>query len=161
MLESVVQGAMRRLAPAFLVLMLAAPVHAAEDKAKAAAGQYVDIAPVALPIVDQGRLINFVFVTLRLNLGPGANAVSLRDKEPYFRDALVHTAWRRPFTVPGSYTKVDVPALKARMLDEAARIAGPRVVASVELIGEPQPKRVSGLPRPQGATPAPSRAPIP
>ena len=33
-------------------------------------GQYVDISPVGLPIVHQGRLINYVFVTVRLNLRP-------------------------------------------------------------------------------------------
>ena len=145
---------------AFLIVTPAVAADKEKDKGKQPAGQYVDISPVALPIIENGKLINFVFVTLRLNLVPSANAVGLRDREPYFRDALVHTAFRQPFNAPGSYTTVDVAALKSRMLGEAARIAGPGVVKSVELIGEPQPKRISGLPRPKGA-PAPQRAPIP
>ena len=151
---------MRSAIVAILALVIAAPALAAEGKGKLPTGQYVDISPVALPIIENGRLINFVFVTLRLDLNPSANAVALRDKEPYFRDALVHTAFRTPFNAVGSYTTVDVPALKARMMSEAALIAGPGAVRSVELIGEPQPKRVSGLPRPKGS-PAPSRPPIP
>jgi hypothetical protein len=46
------------------------------------------------------------------------------------------------------------------MMEEATRIAGPGAIASVDLVGEPQPKRVTGLPRPKGAA-APERAPIP
>lgn len=151
---------MRTLLAAALAVLIAAPALAAEKKGETPAGQYVDISPVALPIIEQGRLLNFVFVTLRLNIAPSANAVALRDKEPYFRDALVHTAYRQPFNLPGSYITVDVKALKARMMGEAARIAGPGVVTSVDLVGEPQPKRRSGLPAPKGSAGS-QRAPIP
>jgi len=162
--ESVVENAMRAFLAFLLCLILAGPAFAADDKGKdkgkATDGQYVNIAPVALPIIVNGQLINFVFVTVRLNLSPSASVSALRDKEPYFRDALVHTAYRRPFVVPTNYTLVDIPALKARMMDEASRIAGPGVIASVELIGDPQPKKVTGLPRPRGAPPV-EKPPIP
>ena len=161
--ESVVEKAMRAFLAVLLCLILAAPAIAADDKGKdkdKTDGQYVNIAPVALPIIVNGLLINFVFVSVRLNLSPSANVNALRDKEPYFRDALVHTAYRRPFVVPTNYTLIDIPALKARMMEEASRIAGPGAIASVELIGDPQPKKVVGLPRPKGA-PAPERPPIP
>ena len=62
--------------------------------------------------------------------------------------------------VPTNYATIDVPALKSRMIVEAAKIAGPGVVTSVELIGEPQPKRITGLPRPKGA-PQENHDPIP
>ena len=164
--ESVVENAMRALLAGLLCLILAAPAVAADDKGKdkdkdkKPDGQYVNLSPVALPIIVNGQLINFVFVTVRLNLSPSASVSALRDKEPYFRDALVHTAYRRPFVVPTNYTLVDIPALKARMMDEASRIAGPGVIASVELIGDPQPKKVTGLPRPRGAPPV-EKPPIP
>lgn len=162
--ESVVENGMRAFLAVLLCLTLATPALAADDKGKdkdkKSDGNYVNISPVALPIVVKGQLINFVFVTVRLNLKPSANVTALRDKEPYFRDALVRTAYRTPFVLPTSYTQVDVPALKARMMVEATRIAGPGAIASVELVGEPQAKRVTGLPRPNAA-PAPDRAPIP
>lgn len=166
--ESVFHGAMRRfpslLAVFLLAAMTAAPASAGEakkdEKGKGSDGQYVNLSPVALPVIADNRLINFVFVTVRLNLTPSANASAQRDREPYFRDALVRTAYRQPFTVPTNYAQIDVKALKARMMGEAARIAGPGVIASVEIIGEPQPKKLYGLPRPKGA-PAPERAPIP
>ncbi len=136
-----------------LALLFVTPAFAAEQKAKIPEGNYVDISPVALPIVADGVLVNYVFVNLRLNLSPRSDMTKLREKEPYFRDALVRTAYRQPFTRPDSYTKIDEKALTTRMMAEAARIAGPGVVVSVEIQGEPQPKRVSGLPRPHAAPP--------
>lgn len=161
--ESVVKSDMRRLAASILIgLAIATTALAGEskEKGKDAAGQYVDVSPVALPIIVDGRLINYVFVSLRLNLAASASAPGIRDKEPFFRDALIHTAYRQPFVVPTNYTQVDVKALKARMMGEAALIVGPGVVTSVEIRGEPQAKRITGLPRPKGA-PAAERAPIP
>ncbi len=155
---------MRAFLAGLICLALATPVLAAEAKKdgkdKKSDGNYVNISPVALPILEGGQIINYVFVTVKLNLKPSANVSALRDREPYFRDALVHTAWRQPFNDPTSYAKIDVGALKSRMMTEATRIAGAGSIASVELVGEPQPKRVSGLPRPRGSAPV-ERAPIP
>ena len=87
---------------AALVLLVAAPAVAAEKDAKAApGGQYVNVSPVAAPIVLNGQLINYIFVTLRLNLAPNVDALRMRDKEPYFRDAFVRLAHRRPFVKTG------------------------------------------------------------
>jgi len=157
---------MRAFLAGLLCLILAVPALAAEqkgkdkDKDKKSDGQYVNISPVALPIIVNGQLINFVFVAVRLNLTPSANVEAQREKEPYFRDALVRTAYRQPFVVPTNYAQVDIPALKARIMGEATKITGPGVIASVELVGDPQPKRVVGLPHPKGVPP-PERAPIP
>ncbi len=144
-----------------LSLAFAGSALAADPKDKKAEdGQYVTLSPVALPVVVDRQLINFVFVTVKLKLAPSANMAALRDREPYFRDALVHTAYRQPFTVPTNYTVIDIGALKARMKAEANRIAGPGQIIAVELAGEPQPKKLSGLPRPKGLAPV-ERAPIP
>ncbi len=142
-----------------LILLSASPVAAAEKDAKdQPGGQYVNVSPVAAPIVLNGQLINYIFVTLRLDLASNIDALRMRDKEPYFRDAFVRLAHRRPFVKPGDYTHVDETALKSAMMAEASRITGPRVVTGVEIISA-QPQRITGLPKPQG--PAAPRSPIP
>lgn len=128
-------------------LSLAGAAAAAEPSAKPSEGQYVDLSPVGLPIVVKGRLVNYVFVTVRLDLAPGANVEAWREKEPYFRDALVRVAHRTPFTRPDDYTKLNEPALRAAMTAEAARIAGPRTVSRIEFLNQ-SPQRVTGLPKP-------------
>ena len=130
----------RRLILLALAAALSTPALAAEEKKDDANGQYVDLAQVGLPVVLDGRLVNYVFAQVRLNLRPGANPVQLRTKEPYFRDALVRAAHRAPCVVAGDPNKLDAGALQRTMLAEAAKIAGPGVVISVQLVSQ-QPKQ--------------------
>ena len=142
---------MRRLVLSVLALALAVlastPALAGEG-AKPGGGQYVDLAPVALPVVLDNRVINYVFVSVRVNLTPGANAPRLQAKEPYFRDALVRAGHRTPFTRGNDYTMLDDAKLKAAMYSAATAIAGAGNVASVIILSE-TPKSRSGLPRPR------------
>jgi hypothetical protein len=136
---------LRRTLLAALPLVLAAGAASAEPKAT---GQYVDLSPVAMPVVIDGHLINYVFVYIRVNLTPSADALHLRDKEPYFRDALVRMGHRTPFSVRTDYTRLDEARLKAAFFQAAAAIAGPGTVASIEILPGGGPMRRTGLPKP-------------
>ena len=137
---------MKRLVCSILAAAaLAAPVSAlgAEEKDKKAkdVGQYIDLQPVAMPIVVDGRLVNYVFVYVRENLKPSADVIKLRDKEPLFRDALVRDAHRTPFVLATDWQKVDEAKLVAAMTRDAAAIA-PGDVASVKVTQQTPQKRV-------------------
>jgi len=114
------------------------------------AGQFIDLSPVALPVVANGRLVNYVFVYIRINLTPSADLARWRDREPYFRDALVRLGHRTPFTVPSDYTRIDEARLKAALYQAAAAITGPGQVASIEIQPGGGPMRRTGLPKPGG-----------
>jgi hypothetical protein len=86
---------------------------------------------VALPIVANGRLINYVFVSIKLVLAAGVDGAAVRAKEPYFRDALVRAAHRAPFCLSTDYTHVDVPRVRAEVMSDAVAIVGRGVVTSV------------------------------
>jgi hypothetical protein len=136
----------RRALLAGLPLALLAGASRADDQPSHEAGQFVDLAPVALPIVVSGRVVNYVFVYIRIHLTSGANLAQWRDREPYFRDALVRIAHRNPFTVPSDYTKIDEARLKSELLQAAAAITGPGQVASIEIMPGGGPMRRTGLP---------------
>ena len=136
----------RRALFAALPLMLVAARVSAQEKV---AGQYVDLAPVAMPVVVDRRLINYVFVYVRINLTPGANMPLLRDREPYFRDALVKLGHRTPFTRYDDYTRLDEARLKAALFQAAAAIAGPGAIASIEILPGGGPMHRTGLPKPK------------
>jgi hypothetical protein len=136
---------LRRTLFASLPLVLLAGAASAQTKAS---GQYVDLSPVAMPIVIDGHLINYVFVYLRVNLTPSADALRLRDKEPYFRDALVRMGHRTPFSLRTDYTRLDEARLKASFLQAASAIAGPGAVASIEILPGGGPMKRTGLPKP-------------
>jgi hypothetical protein len=134
----------RRLILAIPLLLLAGAAHAGEEKDKKTkeVGQYVDLQPVAMPIVVDGQLVNYVFVYVRINLKSGADVTKIREKEPFFRDALVRAAHRTPFVVPGDWQKVDEAKLVAAMTREAAAITGPGIVGSVALTSQSPQKHV-------------------
>lgn len=141
----------RRQILAALPLILAAGSAEASggggEGGKESGGQYVDLAPVALPIVLNGRLINYVFVQVRINLAPSADAPKTREKEPWFRDALVRAGHRTPFTKATDYTVIDEARMKAALMREAGAIVPARNLLSVTLVSQ-TPKQRSRLPRP-------------
>jgi hypothetical protein len=96
----------------------------------------LNIAGVGLPVIDGGRLRNYVFVSLRLHLGAGATPQTMRDKEPFLRDALVRAAHRTPFTQAGSWTQLNPQALSASLIQAANGISGRGSVTRVEIIAQ-------------------------
>jgi hypothetical protein len=135
----------RLLILALPLLIAAGGAHAAEksgEKTKEV-GQYVDLQPVALPIVINGQLVNYVFVYVRINLTRGADVIKIREKEPDFRDVLVRDGHRTPFVLPRDWEKVDEAKLAAAVARDAAAITGPGVVSSVVVTSQVPQKHVS------------------
>jgi hypothetical protein len=130
--------------------ILAAPAAASEKKEPAASkevGQYVDLTPVGLPIVVRGQLVNYVFVYVRINLASGANVSRWREKEPFFRDALVRAGHRTPFTLADDYQTIDVAKLTASLTRDATAVTGPGVIRSVVVTSQ-APRHRARTPRP-------------
>jgi hypothetical protein len=135
---------MRRLGLITSLIVLASPALAsAPPKGKATAGQYVDLAPMGLPIVGQGRLVNYAFVNVRLNLAASADPAKLRAKEPYFRDALVRLGHRTPLNRSDDYMKIDEARLRAALMREVSAIAGPGAIRSVVVTSQTPRHRVA------------------
>ncbi len=129
-----------------LALAVAGP--AAASAVSSAPPPTVLMSPLAMPIVVDGKLVNYVFVTMRLGLSKSADADAMRAKVPYFRDALIRAAHRTPFVRPDNYAAVDETKMKAALMREAAAIVGPGVVTSINIL-RAQPQRYDGLPKPK------------
>ncbi|HEX8233109.1 MAG TPA: hypothetical protein VF559_07185 [Caulobacteraceae bacterium] len=119
---------------------LSGPAFASGKAEKSGAAPTLLMSPLPLPVVSEGRLVNYVYVNLRLTLSPGADAEKLREKEPYFRDALVRAAHRTRLAPPGDNNKVDEAKLRAVILAESVRIAGRGAVTGVQVL-RAQPQR--------------------
>ncbi|HET6970223.1 MAG TPA: hypothetical protein VFH92_03770 [Phenylobacterium sp.] len=139
---------LRRILLAAALALSATAAQAAEAKkgGKVDVGQYVELQPVGLPIVFRGQLVNYVFVYVRINLTSGANVARLREKEPYFRDALVRAGHRTPFTLPSDLSKIDADKLTATLTRDAAAIAGPGQIGSVVVTSQAPRRRVNTPP---------------
>lgn len=135
----------RAFLPALLALA-ATPALAAEGEKKGDIGQYVDLQAVGIPIVVNRQLVNYVFVYVRINLTSSANVSRLREKEPYFRDALVRVSHRTPFTLESDLGSIDAPKMTAALAREAAVIAGPGQIRSVVVTQQAARRRVRNVP---------------
>lgn len=105
---------------------------------------YVNLSPVAVPVIVDGKVVNYVFVRVRVNLTPGVDSPAIREKEPFFRDALVRAAHRTPFTLAADHTKVDEARLTAQVLADTRRIVGAAAVRNVQILSQtPKTTRVA------------------
>jgi hypothetical protein len=117
-------------------LVLVAPASADPPVAKPDNDQAVTLSPVALPIVVNGHLANYVFVTVKVWLTPNADVFALRDKEPYFRDALVRAGHRTPFVLPNDLDHLDERKLDSSLFADATAIAGPGTILRVQVLSQ-------------------------
>lgn len=133
----------RAFIAAALLTLVGAPALAAEKGSSKNVGQYIDLSPVALPIVVEGRLVNYVFVSVRVLLSSSANTAKWRSREPYFRDALVRAGHRTPFTNAADYMSVDAAKLRAALMREAVAIAGAKDIKSIEILSQAPKRRIA------------------
>jgi hypothetical protein len=132
----------RDLIAATAVISAAAPAALAEDAPSG--GQSLSMPGVGLPVITEGRLRNYVFVSLRLHLGGSATPETMRAKEAFLRDALVRASHRTPFVVADDWTRIDPAALTASVMRSAATIAGRGSVTRVEIVSQ-APRRRTGV----------------
>jgi hypothetical protein len=134
----------RTLMAGSLALTAAAQPALASGPTGDAVAPALNIAGVGLPVIEGGRIRNYVFVSLRLHLGAGKTPEQMRSKEAYFRDALVKAAHRTPFLIPGDWTRLDGAALQRSLVASANQIAGRGAVVRVEIINQ-TPRRRTGV----------------
>ena len=150
---------MRKFIPLALGLIIAIapvqPVLAAGDKTPGP--QTIALEAVALPVIVDGQLINYVFCSIRLDLYPNADGAKVRAKEEYFRDDLVRMGHRSPFTRKDDYNKVDDAKVRAEILRIAPSLVGSGVVRSATIVKETSQKIMPAPPsqqaRPHEITP--------
>lgn len=91
---------------------------------------------IGFPIIRQGRLINYVFVNMKLHLAEGVRPETVQTKEALIRDSVVRSAHRTPFVLPDKNTELNLPALTAEVRRQANRHLGSAAVTRVEVVNQ-------------------------
>lgn len=124
-----------------LFALAAAPVHASGGgEKKDAADPSVKLASVGIPVFEGHRVVNYLFLSIKINLTPKADQQKLRDMEPYFRNALIRSAHKTSFAMADRSDKLDESRFKMVMKSEFTKVAGPGTIESVEVVSQ-SPKR--------------------
>ena len=139
--------------------LLATPTFARsskkEEKGKEGAEKVdptVKLQPIAVPIIVDGKLLNYVFVDMTLKLAAAVPVTVMDGQEPLLRDAVVKAAHRTPFTAPDTYIEVDAVKLKAVVMREAATLVGKGKVVSVEITKQIARRQIAHPSGPRRAT---------
>ena len=128
----------RRFLIATALLAVAGPALASgpakkKDGEAPAPDPTIALQPVAIPIIVDGKLLNYIFVNMTLKMAASVPVTVMDGQEPLLRDALVKAAHRTPLTAPDTYVEVDAVKLKAVVLSETASLVGKGKVDSVEI----------------------------
>lgn len=133
---------MRKIAQilALIAAFIATPALAVEGAATIKIDPSIPLAPVAVPITENGKLVNYVFLSIKIMLSPKADLLRLVGQEPYYRDALVRAAHRQNLGVAGDPNRVDEALVKAVLKREAASFMDARMIASIQIVRQ-DPKK--------------------
>ncbi len=122
-------------------LLSALPVHA--DEKSDAGDPSVRLASVGIPVMAGNEVVNYLFLSIRINLTAKANESKLRDMEPYFRDVLVRVSHAVSFGQADHSDRLDESRFKAQMMVEWSKITGAGMIKSIDVLSQ-SPKRHLG-----------------
>lgn len=123
-------------------MALASRANAAPEAEKPAEAAWVTMTGLGLPIVVEDRVINHIFVELKLHLKPGHPLEQVRAKDAAMRDALVRAGHATPFVLPTNYNRINEQALARSLMQIASREVGRGVVTRVEVVRQTPRMRV-------------------
>jgi hypothetical protein len=124
-------GGMRILRTLSFALLLAVPALAEDAKtAEREPGATVEMPFLIAPVIVDGKLTAYAYVSSKVIASSRQAAVSVREKTPFLQDAFIRDVNAAPIGTADDPMKVDQPALAARMLADAKRIAGSAKVVS-------------------------------
>jgi hypothetical protein len=119
-----------------LSLGLNAPALASGGGEKTAVDPNVRITQLGVPVIANGKVVNYIFMNIKIVLTPKADSVKLQEKEPFFRDALIRTAHRSALLVTGRTDQIDVAKFKNVMIPEFTKITGAGMIKDIEIISQ-------------------------
>lgn len=111
----------------------------AEEKVNAA-DPSVKLASVGIPVMSGNQVVNYLFLSIRINLTAKANESKLRDMEPFFRDSLMRVSHTVSFGQADHSDLLDEPRFKSVMTAEWSKITGPGAIKSIDILSQ-SPKR--------------------
>ncbi len=84
--------------------------------------------------VRDGRLVNYLFINARIQIAPGADIWSTREKGHFLRDALLKAVHRQSVVDASRDDALNTPAAQALVATVARQVLGASSVRSVEIM---------------------------
>ncbi|GEM_PF-4176838 len=94
----------------------------------------VDLPIIVAPVIVDGELFNYAFVSTRLTIADGHDPWEVREQIAYLRDAMLRDAHTYPVNVPDHSGEIDPESAKRVWTASADRVLGAGVVENVEVL---------------------------
>jgi hypothetical protein len=129
---------MRVLLSVLLLFWLAVtPALSADKDTKAkpdASEQSIEVVNLPLPVVQEGRLENYLFATVSVELADGSDWRALRQRAHVLRDSFLRAGHERSFNLNGDVFSLDPAALAAALTPIAQASFGAKSVKSLKIV---------------------------
>ncbi|EGF90467.1 hypothetical protein ABI_34890 [Asticcacaulis biprosthecium C19] len=122
--------------------LFASTAHASGGS-KTAAEPSVRLASVGIPVIRDRQVVNYLFLSIRINLSMTAPEGKLRELEPMFRDTVIRVSHKISFGQADRHDKLDEPRFKSVMMGEFTKIAGAGNIKSIDILSQ-SPKKHLG-----------------
>ncbi|MBL8552400.1 MAG: hypothetical protein JNJ73_20590 [Hyphomonadaceae bacterium] len=133
-----IEQAMRRAVAAAILattLISGQGVARAQPAAEAAdTARTMDMTFIAVPVVRHGRLINYLFVSMRVEVANGVDLWRTRERAHFLRDALVRAAHQNDLADAARDDQLDRPRAMAVFRAAAAEALGARAVGGLNIL---------------------------
>lgn len=94
----------------------------------------MDATYIAVPVVREGRLVNYLFVSVRVDIANGVDLWRTREKAHFLRDALVRAAHAGPLADAERDDRLNERAAVAAFRTAAREALGERAVRAVSIL---------------------------
>lgn len=131
---------MRIILILFAALLLGAnPVSSAwaseaKPKAEADSNRTIEIQSVPAPVFMNGKLRNYIFLSVKLEMAKGQNVLAERERVHFVRDILVRNLHKTSIGKADKPDEIDEELTKKLVHASAAQVFGEKAVAAVTIV---------------------------
>ena len=97
-------------------------------------GRTMDAPYVAVPVVRDGRLVNYLFVSIRFEIAPGVDLWRTRERAHFLRDALVRACHANQLASAADNNVLDEARAITVFRQAATQALGPNSVGAISII---------------------------
>lgn len=94
----------------------------------------MDAPYLAVPVVRDGQLVNYLFVSIRIQISPQVDLWRTRERAQFLRDALVRASHANALADPNNTNALNQPLAIQVYRAAAAQTLGAQAVAGVTIV---------------------------
>ena len=105
-----------------------------EGEEAAASSRSMDAPYLAVPVVRNGQLVNYLFVSIRIEIAPGVDLWRTRERAHFLRDALVRASHANDLADPADNNALNDARAIAVYHAAAVEALGAQAVGAISIV---------------------------